>query len=33
MKGLGKGVREFKDVMKGVKEEVNNVKKEIPRID
>ncbi len=33
MKGLGKGVREFKDVMNDVKEEVNVVKKEIPKID
>ncbi|MEO7988768.1 MAG: twin-arginine translocase TatA/TatE family subunit [Chryseolinea sp.] len=33
MKGLGKGVREFKDVMNEVKEEVNTVKKEIPKID
>ena len=33
MKGLGKGVREFKDVVNDVKEEVNVVKKEIPKID
>jgi len=33
MKGLGKGVREFKDVMKDVEKEVNSVKEEIPKID
>ena len=29
MRGLGKGVREFKDVMNDVKDEVDSVKKEI----
>jgi sec-independent protein translocase protein TatA len=33
MKGLGKGFREFKDVMNDVKKDVANVKDEIPRID
>jgi len=33
MKGLGKGVREFKDVMKDVEKEVSSVKEEIPKID
>ena len=29
MKGLGKGVRSFKDGMNGVEDEVNDVKKDI----
>jgi sec-independent protein translocase protein TatA len=33
MKGLGKGVREFKDVMGDVKKEVDGVKKDMPKID
>ena len=33
MRGLGKGVREFKDVMNDVKSEVDSVKKEIPKVD
>ena len=33
MKGLGKGVREFKDAIGDVKKEVDSVKKEVPRID
>ncbi len=33
MKGIGKGVREFKDAVNDVKEEVNTIKKEIPNID
>ena len=32
MKGLGKGVREFKDVMGDVKKEVDNAKNELPKI-
>ena len=32
MKGLGKGVREFKDAIGDVKKEVDSVKKEVPRI-
>jgi sec-independent protein translocase protein TatA len=32
MGSIGKGVREFKDVMKDVKEEVEVVKKEIPKV-
>ncbi|MEO5978800.1 MAG: twin-arginine translocase TatA/TatE family subunit [Chryseolinea sp.] len=33
MKGLGKGVREFKDVMTDVKKEVEKVKDDVPKID
>jgi sec-independent protein translocase protein TatA len=33
MKGLGKGVREFKDVMGDVKKEVEKVKDDVPKID
>ena len=33
MKGLGKGVREFKDVMGDVKKEVEKVKEDVPKID
>ncbi len=33
MKGLGKGVREYKDVMNDVNREVDGVKKEIPKMD
>jgi sec-independent protein translocase protein TatA len=29
MKGLGKGVKSFKDGMKGVDDEVNDIKKDI----
>ena len=29
MKGVGKGVKSFKDGMKGIEDEVNEVKKEI----
>jgi sec-independent protein translocase protein TatA len=32
MRGLGKGVREFKDAIGDVKKEVDSVKKEVPRI-
>ena len=33
MKGLGKGVREFKESVKDINKEVDDVKKDIPRID
>jgi sec-independent protein translocase protein TatA len=33
MKSLGKGIREFKDVMGNVKKEVEDVKNDIPKID
>jgi sec-independent protein translocase protein TatA len=33
MKSIGKGVREYKDVMSDVEKEVQGVKKEIPKID
>ncbi|HTJ50297.1 MAG TPA: twin-arginine translocase TatA/TatE family subunit [Cyclobacteriaceae bacterium] len=33
MKSIGKGVREYKDVMSDVNNEVQGVKKEIPKID
>ena len=33
MRGLGRGVREFKDAIGDVKKEVDSVKKEVPRID
>lgn len=29
MKGLGKGVKSFKDGMKGVEDEVNDIKKDV----
>lgn len=32
-KGLGKGIREFKDAVKDVKKEVDDAGKEIPKID
>lgn len=32
-KGLGKGIREFKDAVKDVKKEVNDAGKEVPKID
>ena len=32
-KGLGKGIREFKDAVKDVKKEVDDAGKEMPRID
>ena len=32
-KGLGKGIREFKDAVKDVKKEVDNAGKEVPKID
>ncbi|MBL0744499.1 Sec-independent protein translocase subunit TatA/TatB [Chryseolinea lacunae] len=32
MKGLGKGVREFKGAISDVQKEVDNVKSEVPRI-
>jgi sec-independent protein translocase protein TatA len=32
-KGLGKGIREFKDAVKDVKQEVDDAGKEVPRID
>lgn len=32
MKGLGKGVREFKGAISDVQKEVDNVKAEVPRI-
>jgi Sec-independent protein secretion pathway components len=32
-KGLGKGIREFKDAVGGVKKEVEDAGKEIPKID
>jgi sec-independent protein translocase protein TatA len=32
-KGLGKGIREFKDAVKDVKKEVNEAGKEVPKID
>jgi sec-independent protein translocase protein TatA len=32
-KGLGKGIREFKDAVKDVKKEVDEAGKEIPKID
>ena len=33
MRGIGKGVREFKDVMGDVRKEVDSVQKDIPKID
>ncbi len=33
MKGLGKGVKEFKDVMSDVKKEVGDVKSDVEKID
>ena len=33
MKGLGKGVKEFKDVMGDVKKEVGDVKRDVEKID
>jgi sec-independent protein translocase protein TatA len=32
-KGLGKGIKEFKDAVKDVKQEVNDAGKEMPKID
>ena len=32
-KGLGKGIREFKDAVKDVKKEVDDAGKEMPKID
>lgn len=32
-KGLGRGIKEFKDAVKDVKKEVNDVGKEVPKID
>jgi sec-independent protein translocase protein TatA len=32
-KGLGKGIREFKDAVKDVKKEVDEAGKEMPKID
>jgi len=32
-KGLGKGIKEFKDAVKDVKKEVDDAGKEIPKID
>ncbi len=32
-KGLGKGIREFKDAVKDVKKEVDDAGKEVPKID
>ncbi|HCW06338.1 MAG TPA: twin-arginine translocase TatA/TatE family subunit [Cytophagales bacterium] len=32
-KGLGKGIREFKDAVKDVKKEVDDAGKEIPKIE
>ena len=32
-KGLGKGIREFKDALKDVKKEVDDAGKEMPKID
>ena len=32
-KGLGKGIREFKDAVKDVKKEVDDAGKELPKID
>ena len=32
-KGLGRGIREFKDAVKDVKKEVDDAGKEVPRID
>ena len=32
-KGLGKGIKEFKDAVKDVKKEVNDAGKEVPKID
>ena len=32
-KGLGKGIREFKDAVKDVKHEVDEAGKEVPKID
>lgn len=32
-KGLGKGIREFKDAVKDVKKEVDDTGKEMPKID
>ena len=33
MRGLGKGIREFKDAVKDVKKEVDDAGKEVPKID
>jgi sec-independent protein translocase protein TatA len=33
MKGLGKGVKEFKGAMNDVKREVEDVKEDVPKID
>ncbi|WHZ07554.1 MAG: Twin-arginine translocation protein TatA [Cytophagales bacterium] len=32
-KGLGKGIREFKDAVKDVKKEVDDAGKEVPKLD
>ncbi len=32
-KGLGKGIREFKDAVKDVKKEVDEAGKEVPKLD
>lgn len=32
-KGLGKGIREFKDAVKDVKQEVDDAGKEVPKIE
>ena len=32
-KGLGKGIKEFKDAVKDVKQEVSDAGKEVPKID
>ncbi len=32
-KGLGRGIREFKDAVKDVKKEVDDAGKEVPKID
>jgi sec-independent protein translocase protein TatA len=32
-KGLGKGIREFKDAVKDVEKEVKDASKEVPKID
>jgi sec-independent protein translocase protein TatA len=32
-KGLGKGIKEFKDAVKDVKKEVDDAGKEVPKID
>lgn len=33
MKGLGKGVKEYKKAMNGVEEEINNITEETPKQD